>query len=182
MSSKSNITCHWYRKPTDTGIVLYFCSCALLQHKINMFQGTVHRVFIATSNWLVFDQAMKKKICRTKNQFPEVWSWKKNCRTKSHFPEVWSSKLVNQTSEKIIRGAFYCQLKTAPKVHQKSKTRSHDKPSIFYNTEAPLHKALQSNWGNYALANGFYNAKIKILPRLWNHFSIETWNPTWYKR
>ena len=45
VSSKSIITCHWYQKTTDTGIILNFCSCAPLQHKKNVIQGTVHRVF-----------------------------------------------------------------------------------------------------------------------------------------
>ena len=27
VSSKINNTCHWYQKPTDTGIILNFCSC-----------------------------------------------------------------------------------------------------------------------------------------------------------
>ena len=39
LSSKSNITCHWYQKPTDTGTILNFRSCAPLQHKKNVIQG-----------------------------------------------------------------------------------------------------------------------------------------------
>ena len=75
VSSNNNINCHWYQKPTDTGIILNFCSCAPLQHKKNVIQGAVHRVFNATSNWLAFDQALEKnKTCWTKNQYPEDWS------------------------------------------------------------------------------------------------------------
>ena len=44
VSSKSNITCHWYQKQTDTGLILNFRSCAPLQHKKNVIQETVHRV------------------------------------------------------------------------------------------------------------------------------------------
>ena len=61
VSSKSNTTCHWYQKTTDTGIILIFGSFAPLQHEKNETQGTVHRVFNATSNWLAFDQALEKK-------------------------------------------------------------------------------------------------------------------------
>ena len=50
VSSKSKVTCHWYQKPTDIEIKLNFRSCASLQHKQNVIQGTVHRVFNATSN------------------------------------------------------------------------------------------------------------------------------------
>ena len=115
VSSKNNITCHWYQKPTDTGIILNFRSCAPLQHKKNVIQGTVHRVFNATSNWLAFDQALEKN---------------KSCWTKNQYPEEWSSKIVNQTLEKIISGGKD-QLRTTPKEHQKSKTNSNDKPTIF---------------------------------------------------
>ena len=71
-----------------------------------MIQGTVHRVFNATSNWLAFDQALEKN---------------KSCWTKNQYPEEWSSKIVNQTLEKIISGGKD-QLRTTPKEHQKSKT------------------------------------------------------------
>ena len=55
VSSKNNITCHWYQKPTDTGIILNFRSSAPLQHKKNVIQVAVHMVLNATSNWLAFD-------------------------------------------------------------------------------------------------------------------------------
>ena len=60
VSSKSKITCHWHQEPTDTGIILNFCSCAPLQHKKNVIQGTVHMVFNATSNLLAFNYALEK--------------------------------------------------------------------------------------------------------------------------
>ena len=115
VSSKSNITCHWYQKPTDTGIIPNFRSCAPLHHKKNAIQRTVQRVFNATSNWLPFDQALEKN---------------KTCWTKNQYPEEWSSKIVNQTLEKIISGGKD-QLRTTPKQHQKSKARSYEKPIIL---------------------------------------------------
>ena len=45
------ISCRWYQKSLDTGIILNLRSCAPLQHKINVIQRTVHRIFIATSDW-----------------------------------------------------------------------------------------------------------------------------------
>ena len=78
VSSKSNITWQWYQKPTDTGLILNFRSCAPLQHKKNVIQGTVYRVFNDTSSWLAFDQALEiNKTCWIKNQYPEDWSSKK---------------------------------------------------------------------------------------------------------
>ena len=122
MGRKSNITCHWYQKPTDTGIILKFCCCAPLQHKKNGIHVTVHRVFNATSIWLAFDQALEeKKIFWTKNQYQEEKS----------------PKIVNETLEKIISGGKN-QFRTTQKEHQKSKTRSHDKPAIFLQNRSNL--------------------------------------------
>ena len=99
VGSKSKITCHWYQKPTDTGIVLNFCNCSPLQLKKNVIQGTVHRVFNATSKWLAFDQAFEKN---------------KTYWTKDQYPEEWFSKMMNQTLKKIISGGKD-QLKATPK-------------------------------------------------------------------
>ena len=61
VSRESNITCHWYQKSMDTGIILKFRSCALLQHKKNVIRGTVHRVFNATSTWLPSIRLLKRR-------------------------------------------------------------------------------------------------------------------------
>ena len=127
MRSKSNITCHWYQKPTDTGIILNFRSCAPLQQK-NVIQGTVHRVLNATSNLLAFDQALEKN---------------KTCWTKNQYPEEWSSEIVKQTLEKI-KSWGKDQLRTTPKERQKSKTRSYDKPTIFLQYRGNLTQNLAS--------------------------------------
>ena len=36
VSSKSNITCHWYQKSTETRKILNYCSSAPLQHNKNV--------------------------------------------------------------------------------------------------------------------------------------------------
>ena len=64
VSSKSDITCRWFQKPTDKRIILSLCSSAQLQHLKNVIQGTVQRVFSATSRvfsaWLSI-RLLKKK-------------------------------------------------------------------------------------------------------------------------
>ena len=87
LNEDRNISCHWYQKSTDTGIILNFRSCAPLQHKRNVIQGTVHRIFNATSDWQSFDVALKK------NQ--EIW-------TENQYPTEWSSSIVNETLDKIV--------------------------------------------------------------------------------
>ena len=61
VDSVKNVTCGWYQKPTDTSIILNFRGCAPLHYKRNVIEGTVHRIFISTSTWEDFDQALGKK-------------------------------------------------------------------------------------------------------------------------
>ena len=44
VNSCKEINREWYKKPTDTGVVSNFCSCAPIQHKRNNVEVTVHRV------------------------------------------------------------------------------------------------------------------------------------------
>ena len=75
------ISCHWYQKSTDTGIILNFRSYAPFKHKRNVIQGTVHRIFNATNDWQSFDVALKKnQEIWTENQYPTEWSSSKFCK------------------------------------------------------------------------------------------------------
>ena len=159
VSSKNNITCHWNQKPTDTGRILKFRSCVPLQHKKNVIQGAVHRVFNATSNWLAFDQALEKN---------------KSCWTKNQYPEERSSKIVNQTLEKIISGGKD-QLRTTPKEHQRSKTKSIDKRTIFLQYRGNLSKNFASKLKKLReLQVVFTTRKLRLcLPILKSSFVID---------
>ena len=81
------ISCGWYQKPTDTGTILNFRSCAPLQYKRSVIEGTVHRVLRSTSAWEEYDKAMK--INR------EQW-------LDNQYPESWSSRFASHALEKII--------------------------------------------------------------------------------
>ena len=50
----------WYLKPTDTGILLNFRATAPIRFKKNIIQGTVHRIFNATSDWSSFHTAIER--------------------------------------------------------------------------------------------------------------------------
>ena len=122
VSSKSNITCHWYQKLTVTGMLLKFRSCTPLQHKKDLIQGTVHRVLMQHLFGCPSIGLLKRtNFAGQKNQYPYEWS----------------SKIVNQTLEKIISGGKD-QIRTTPKEHQKNKTRSYDKPSFFLQNRGNL--------------------------------------------
>ena len=69
LNEDRKISCHWYQISTDTGIILNFRSCAPL-HTKTVIQGTVHRIFNATSDWQSFDAALKKnQEILTENQY-----------------------------------------------------------------------------------------------------------------
>ena len=45
VNSCREINCAWYKKTTDTGVVLKFQSCAPMQRDMNIAKGTVHCFF-----------------------------------------------------------------------------------------------------------------------------------------
>ena len=59
VSQGRRVICSWYQKPTDTGTILNYRSCAPTQYKRSVIQGTVHRVFMSTSSLEQFDKAME---------------------------------------------------------------------------------------------------------------------------
>ena len=69
------VTSNWLIKPTDTGIVLNYKSCAPTQYERSVIFGTVHRIFRSSSNWEQFDKTTETNRAQwLKNQCPEKWS------------------------------------------------------------------------------------------------------------
>ena len=65
----------WHQKPTDTGILLSFSSLAPTQYKKNIVEGTVHRIFNATSSWQLFHQGLAKAMTTWENtSIPPIFS------------------------------------------------------------------------------------------------------------
>ena len=77
----------WYRKPTDTGLTLFFRALAPMRYKKNTVRGTVHRVFNASSNWYAFTESITEVgSMLEKNQYP---------------PQFYDS-IIRETLNKII--------------------------------------------------------------------------------
>ena len=53
---EGNIFCTWCQKPSVTGTILNYRSCAPLQNKKSIIQVRKHRRFRATSNWEAFHE------------------------------------------------------------------------------------------------------------------------------
>ena len=62
---EGTIFCTCSQKPSNTAKILTYRSCAPLQHEKSVIQGTIHRLFRATSNWEAFHETL------TKNE--EIW-------------------------------------------------------------------------------------------------------------
>ena len=89
VSKENKISCKWYPKLADASTVSNFRSCAPLQHKRNIVQDIVHRLFGCTSNSKNFDEALKT------NQ--DIW-------LKNQYPKSWTAKIVNGTLETLVVG------------------------------------------------------------------------------
>ena len=83
---EGTIFCTWYQKPSDTGTILIYRSCAPLQHKKSIIQGTIHRLVRATSNWEAFHEAL------TQNE--EIWE-------RNQYPRHWVGNIVKDTFNQL---------------------------------------------------------------------------------
>ena len=64
----------WFRKPTDTGIIMNWYSIAPLRYKKNIVSGFVNRIWSATTSYDAFVRGCEKaKIILTNNQYPQNW-------------------------------------------------------------------------------------------------------------
>ena len=88
----NHVETSWYRKPTDTGLTLSYRALAPMRYKQNIVQGTVHRIFHASSNWHFFTEGI---IVAThmleKNQYP------------SQFYEPIIRKTLNKIIEQPVK-------------------------------------------------------------------------------
>ena len=147
VSCKSSNTCHWYQKPTDTGVILNFLSCAALQHKTHVIQGKIHSVVKR-----LFDQAL-----RSGNRKEQNWLDQKPVS------EEWSSKIVKQTLKKIITGSKD-QLRTTTIEHHNARLDLIMNQLFSTIQRQPYSKLCHQIEKIMGLASGFHNPKNKIMP------------------
>ena len=77
----------WYRKPSDTGLVLNFHAMDPLCYKRSVVAGFIHRIYRSCSSWETFHQSVVlAKDILEKNQYP---------------PEFYDP-IINTTIEKLI--------------------------------------------------------------------------------
>ena len=61
----------WYRKSTDTGLIMNYHSLAPKRYKRSVVSGFIHRIYRACSNWKLFHESLEKaKKILEGNQYP----------------------------------------------------------------------------------------------------------------
>ena len=64
----------WYRKPTDTGLVMNYHALAPKRYKRSVVSGFVHRIYRACSNWENFHDSLERaKRVLERNQYPPTF-------------------------------------------------------------------------------------------------------------
>ena len=79
----------WYQKPTDTGLSLQFRALAPVKYKKKIIEGTIYRIFNATSTWGNFTEGIKRAA--------ETWE-------KDQYPPQFYQPILRQTLDKILNG------------------------------------------------------------------------------
>ena len=79
----------WYQKPADTGLILQFRALAPVKYKKNIIEGTIYRIFNATSTWENFTEGIKRAA--------ETWE-------KNQYPPQFYQPILRQTLDKILKG------------------------------------------------------------------------------
>ena len=91
----------WYKKITDTNVILIYCSWALAQYKNALVRGTIHKFFQITAVWKnVEDLGRVKKVLEA-NQYP---------------PSAYN--LIRDSLNRILGGSEGEQRKNNPSVPQ----------------------------------------------------------------
>ena len=54
------LSCTWYTKPTDTGLIMNFHALAPKRYKRSVVSGFVHRIYRACSDWKAFHESLEK--------------------------------------------------------------------------------------------------------------------------
>ena len=83
---EGTIFCTWYQKQSDARTIRNYCSCAPLQHKKSIIQGTIHHLLQATSKWEAFQETL------TENE--EIWE-------RNQYRRHWVGNIVKDTIKQL---------------------------------------------------------------------------------
>ena len=165
VNSWKEINCEWYKKPNDTGVVLNFRSCAPIQHKKNIVEGTVHRVFKSTSTWQNFWQNSEGK-------------WEHLAKTSIHWRLDF--RIINDALQKTMSEP---QLKIVDeKVQQRGQKPSAEDVKLLFFLQYRGNISLQSKQKleqTCEMTNIFSTRKLRTCLTSKNLVLIATWSLMW---
>ena len=95
------LSSQWYRKETDTGVLLNFHSLSPDLYKRSLVSGMVHRIFMTTSSWSLFNESLSKAHDILKE---------------NQYPKYFITRITNFTLTKIVTagtGPKHCNQETA---------------------------------------------------------------------
>ena len=74
LNEKGSLSSTWYRKPTDTGLMLNYHALAPRRYKKSVVAGFVHRIYRCCSTWATFHESIEKaKVILEMNQYPPTF-------------------------------------------------------------------------------------------------------------
>ena len=135
------LTSRWYRKLTDTGVLLNFHSLCPDLYKRSLIAGMIHRIFATTSNWTLFsDSLLEAHGILQNNQYPKHFIQRVTNFTLSNI--VSGKNSVNKSEDESVKPNFSTMMaiEYRGKVSEdfKSKLSKLLPSSTFYFTSAKL--------------------------------------------
>ena len=71
LNNQGKLSSRWFRKPSDTGLIMNFHSLAPVRYKRSVVVGCVHRIFNSCSTWELFHESLSEaKDILHNNQYP----------------------------------------------------------------------------------------------------------------
>ena len=99
------LTSRWYRKSTDTGVLLNFHSLGPDLYKRFLIAGMIHRIFMTTSNWTLFsDSLLEAHGILQNNQCPKHFIQRVTNFTLSNI--VSGKNSVNKSKDETVKPNF----------------------------------------------------------------------------
>ena len=80
----------WYRKPTDTGLIMNYHALAPKRYKRSIVSGFVHRIYRACSNWSNFHESLEEA---------------KNILEANQYPPRFYGPIIKDTSDTLVTGS-----------------------------------------------------------------------------
>ena len=79
----------WYRKPTDTGLIMNYHSLAPKRYKRSVVSGFIHRIYRSCSTWKLFHDSLEVV---------------KSILEKNQYPPPFYDPIIKETIDKIVDG------------------------------------------------------------------------------